>query len=125
MLPWSKTGFLYCICGQLQHSMGTEATVGCHTHTHMECSGPVLLITRLKRLPVISREHFRKTRTNNFFKHLFGISNYYIKCCSYCMHFAKYTIATIDQFTRLVTRPTIKTKQFCHLRNCLWTTTLA
>jgi hypothetical protein len=31
--------------------------------------------TRLKRLPVISREHFRKTRTNYFYKHLFGISN--------------------------------------------------
>jgi hypothetical protein len=28
-------------------------------------------ITRLKRLPVISREHFRKNRTN----YLFGISN--------------------------------------------------
>jgi hypothetical protein len=25
-------------------------------------------------LPVISREHFRKTRTNYFYKHLFGIS---------------------------------------------------
>jgi hypothetical protein len=31
--------------------------------------------TRLKRLPVISREHFRKTRTNYFYKHLFAISN--------------------------------------------------
>jgi hypothetical protein len=31
--------------------------------------------TRLKRLPVISHEHFRKTRTNYFYKHLFGISN--------------------------------------------------
>jgi hypothetical protein len=28
--------------------------------------------TILKRLPVISREHFRKTRTNFFYKHLFG-----------------------------------------------------
>jgi hypothetical protein len=26
-------------------------------------------------LPVINREHFRKTRTNYFYKHLFGISN--------------------------------------------------
>jgi hypothetical protein len=33
------------------------------------------LKTRLKRLPVISREHFRKTRTNYFYKHIFGISN--------------------------------------------------
>jgi hypothetical protein len=33
------------------------------------------VLTRLKRLPVISREHFRKTRTNYFYKHLFGISN--------------------------------------------------
>jgi hypothetical protein len=31
--------------------------------------------TRLKRLPVISREHFRKTRTIYFYKHLLGISN--------------------------------------------------
>jgi hypothetical protein len=31
--------------------------------------------TRLKRLPVIGREHFRKTRTNYFCKHLFGILN--------------------------------------------------
>jgi hypothetical protein len=33
-----------------------------------------LLFTRLKRLPVISREHLRNTRTNYFYKHLFGIS---------------------------------------------------
>jgi hypothetical protein len=31
------------------------------------------LKTRLKRLSFISREHFRKTRTNYFSKHLFGI----------------------------------------------------
>jgi hypothetical protein len=45
----------------------------------------VLFLTRQKRLPVISREHFRKTRTNYFKKNLiwylkyqsakFGISN--------------------------------------------------
>jgi hypothetical protein len=31
--------------------------------------------TRLKRLPVISREHFPKTRTIYFYKLLLGISN--------------------------------------------------
>jgi hypothetical protein len=30
-------------------------------YTKVDCSG-----TRLKRLPVISREHFRKTRTSTF-----------------------------------------------------------
>jgi hypothetical protein len=30
----------------------------------------ILIETRLKSLPVISREHFRQTRTNYFFKHL-------------------------------------------------------
>jgi hypothetical protein len=29
----------------------------------------------MKRLPVIGREHFRKTRTIFFYKHLLGISN--------------------------------------------------
>jgi hypothetical protein len=33
-------------------------------------AGSHFLKTRLKRLPVISREHFRKTRTNYFYKHL-------------------------------------------------------
>jgi hypothetical protein len=38
-----------------------------------------LQLPRLKRLPVISREHFRKTCTNYFYKHLFGISNTNLK----------------------------------------------
>jgi hypothetical protein len=30
------------------------------------CFAQIAVLTRLKRLPVISREHFRKTRTNYF-----------------------------------------------------------
>jgi hypothetical protein len=37
----------------------------------------VIKTTRLKRLPVISSEHFRKTHTNYFFKTLI----WYLKIC--------------------------------------------
>jgi hypothetical protein len=43
--------------------------------TNRPKSGAWLNKTRLKRLPVISREHFRKTRTIYFYKHLLSISN--------------------------------------------------
>jgi hypothetical protein len=45
------------------------------TTDHQSFSRAFNFKTRLKRLPVISRQHFRKTRTIYFYKHLLGISN--------------------------------------------------
>jgi hypothetical protein len=35
-----------------------------------QCTDPSSVVTRLKRFPVISREHFRKNRTNYFLTHI-------------------------------------------------------
>jgi hypothetical protein len=67
----------FCICNfAFAISFAPLATLLQRTLLYQcSISNATLIKTRLKRLPVISREHFRNVSTNYFYKHLLGISN--------------------------------------------------
>jgi hypothetical protein len=70
----------YFYCQRPTRSKKVHYALDCFYYFYYSNCISIFTKTRLKRLPVISREHFRKTRTNYFFKHLFVKSKETKKC---------------------------------------------